>query len=378
MRHKLVDGQGNFGSIDGDAAAAYRYTECRMGEAAAPLLDDIKNGTVPFRPNYDGTNEEPVVLPARYPNLLVNGGTGIAVGMATNIPPHNMAETIKACLKLLADPDIKDYQLVANDAVQGPDFPTGGQIIASREELREIYKTGSGRSSVRGHREDRRQAQDARHEDPGHRLDPLRRQQGDARRADRRHRERPEDAPHRRARGRTVHDVEIALDPQEGRRRRQGPRVPLQAHEPAGQLQLQPDLPRPHGEPRGLRARAPGPQGDPVALPPLPARRRHEAPRARARGPGEADPHPRGLRSRLRRPRRDHQDHPGVRRQGGRGEEDPEALQAARRGADRRDPRAEAVPPREARDQPRGRRAREEARARAAEIGELLGTTTGT
>ena len=150
MRHKLVDGQGNFGSIDGDAAAAYRYTECRMGEAAAPLLDDIKNGTVPFRPNYDGTNEEPVVLPARYPNLLVNGGTGIAVGMATNIPPHNMAETIKACLKLLADPDIKDYQLVANDAVQGPDFPTGGQIIASREELREIYKTGSGSVRVRG------------------------------------------------------------------------------------------------------------------------------------------------------------------------------------------------------------------------------------
>ncbi len=150
MRHNLVDGHGNFGSIDGDSAAAYRYTECRLAPPALPLLDDIRNGTVPFRPNYDGTNEEPVVLPARYPNLLVNGGAGIAVGMATNIPPHNMAETISACLKLLADPEVKDYQLVANDAVQGPDFPTGGHVIASREQLREIYKTGSGSIKIRG------------------------------------------------------------------------------------------------------------------------------------------------------------------------------------------------------------------------------------
>ena len=150
MRHNLVDGHGNFGSIDGDSAAAYRYTECRLAPPALPLLDDIRNGTVPFRPNYDGTNEEPVVLPARYPNLLVNGGAGIAVGMATNIPPHNMAETLSACLKLLADPEIKDYQLVANDAIQGPDFPTGGQVLASREQLREIYKTGSGPIKIRG------------------------------------------------------------------------------------------------------------------------------------------------------------------------------------------------------------------------------------
>ncbi len=150
MRHNLVDGHGNFGSIDGDSAAAYRYTECRLAPPALPLLDDIRNGTVPFRPNYDGTNEEPVVLPARYPNLLVNGGAGIAVGMATNIPPHNMAETLSACLKVLADPEVKDYQLVANDAVQGPDFPTGGQVIASREQLREIYKTGSGSIKIRG------------------------------------------------------------------------------------------------------------------------------------------------------------------------------------------------------------------------------------
>lgn len=149
LRHRLVDGHGNFGSIDGDGAAAFRYTECRLAPAALPLLDDIKNDTVPMRPNYDNSTDEPVVLPARYPNLLVNGGAGIAVGMATNIPPHNLGEVIKACFKLLADPEIQDYRLVANDAIQGPDFPTGGQVIAGRDELREIYKTGSGSIKIR-------------------------------------------------------------------------------------------------------------------------------------------------------------------------------------------------------------------------------------
>jgi DNA gyrase subunit A len=150
MRHRLVDGHGNFGSIDGDSAAAYRYTECRLAPLALPLLDDIRNDTVPFRPNYDNKLLEPVVLPARVPNLLVNGASGIAVGMATNIPPHNLGEVIGACLKLLEDPEIQDYRLVTNDAIQGPDFPTGGQVIATREELREIYKTGSGSIKIRG------------------------------------------------------------------------------------------------------------------------------------------------------------------------------------------------------------------------------------
>ncbi|MEO0514521.1 MAG: DNA topoisomerase (ATP-hydrolyzing) [Planctomycetota bacterium] len=150
MRVPLVEGIGNFGSIDGDNPAAYRYTECRLAPPATALLDDIGQNTVPYRPNYDGTKTEPVVLPSKLPNLLVNGSSGIAVGMATNIPPHNLTEVVKACLKLLADPEIKDYQLVANDAVQGPDFPTGGQIINSRDELREIYKTGSGSVKVRG------------------------------------------------------------------------------------------------------------------------------------------------------------------------------------------------------------------------------------
>lgn len=150
MRDRLVDGHGNFGSIDGDNPAAYRYTEARLAPIANALLDDINRNVVHFRPNYDNSKTEPTVLPARFPNLLVNGSSGIAVGMATNIPPHNLAEVIKACVKLLADPEIKDYQLVANDAVQGPDFPTGGQIINSREELREIYKTGSGSIKLRG------------------------------------------------------------------------------------------------------------------------------------------------------------------------------------------------------------------------------------
>ncbi len=149
MREKLVDGSGNFGSLDDDPAAAMRYTEARLAPIASELLGEIGQGTVPWRGNYDGTSEEPVVLPSRVPNLLLNGSQGIAVGMATNIPPHNLGEVCNALLKLLDDPEIKDYQLVANDAVRGPDFPTGGQIITSKDELREIYRTGSGGIKIR-------------------------------------------------------------------------------------------------------------------------------------------------------------------------------------------------------------------------------------
>ena len=149
MRAPLVDGSGNFGSLDGDPAAAMRYTECRLTPIAAETISEIGQGTVHFRPNYDGTREEPVVLPSKVPNLLVNGSTGIAVGMATNIPPHNLGEVCNALLKVLDDPDIKDYQLVANDAVRGPDFPTGGQVLNTRDELREIYRTGQGAIRMR-------------------------------------------------------------------------------------------------------------------------------------------------------------------------------------------------------------------------------------
>ena len=150
MRAPLIEGSGNFGSLDDDPAAAMRYTECRLAPIAAELLEEIGQGTVAFRSNYDGTREEPVVLPARLPNLLLNGSTGIAVGMATNIPPHNLREVCNALLKLLDNPELKTYQLVANDAIQGPDFPTGGEVTTGREALRELYKSGSGPVTVRG------------------------------------------------------------------------------------------------------------------------------------------------------------------------------------------------------------------------------------
>src|SRR5688572_7968112 len=147
LRYPLVDGSGNFGSLDGDSAAAMRYTECRLARLSDELLSEIDQTTVPFRPNYDGTRTEPVVLPARIPNLLINGATGIAVGMATNIPPHNLNEVCTALIKLLENPDLTSVQLCRY--IKGPDFPTGGQMLNSPDELKEIYKTGSGAIRLR-------------------------------------------------------------------------------------------------------------------------------------------------------------------------------------------------------------------------------------
>jgi DNA gyrase subunit A len=148
LRYPMVDGSGNFGSLDGDSAAAMRYTECRLARIADEMLLEIGQATVPFKPNYDGTKTEPVVLPARVPNLLINGATGIAVGMATNVPPHNLGEVCAALVKLLDNPDLSSVQLCRY--VKGPDFPTGGQILNSADELREIYRTGSGTVRLRG------------------------------------------------------------------------------------------------------------------------------------------------------------------------------------------------------------------------------------
>ena len=147
MRYMLVDGQGNFGSVDGDMPAAMRYTEVRMSKFANELLADIDNETVDFVPNYDESEHEPAVLPARVPNLLVNGASGIAVGMATNIPPHNLTEVINALLAVLDDPEIPLVQLMAH--IPGPDFPTAG-IINGADEIVVAYKTGRGRLSIRG------------------------------------------------------------------------------------------------------------------------------------------------------------------------------------------------------------------------------------
>ena len=147
MRLQLIDGQGNFGSVDGDPAAAMRYTECRLAKPAMALLDDIDKDTVDFQANYDGNEHEPVVLPARFPNLLVNGAGGIAVGMATNIPPHNLGELIDACIALIGDPALSIDDL--NKIVLGPDFPTGG-IILGRAGIRSAYQTGRGSIVMRG------------------------------------------------------------------------------------------------------------------------------------------------------------------------------------------------------------------------------------
>jgi topoisomerase-4 subunit A len=147
QRYPLIDGQGNFGNIDGDNAAAMRYTECRLTAAAQLLLDGIDEDAVDFRPTYDGEDEEPVVLPAGFPNLLANGSSGIAVGMATSIPPHNAAELIDACLLLLERPDAALADLMAR--VPGPDFPTGGVIVEPVASLRDTYESGRGGVRVR-------------------------------------------------------------------------------------------------------------------------------------------------------------------------------------------------------------------------------------
>src|SRR6202012_5714886 len=146
MRYLLIDGQGNFGSVDGDMPAAMRYTEVRMSRMAHELLADIEKETVDFTPNYDESEHEPSVLPARVPNLLVNGQTGIAVGMATNIPPHNLTEIVNACLALLEDPQLTLAALMQH--IPGPDFPTAG-IINGAQEIATAYRTGRGRLSIR-------------------------------------------------------------------------------------------------------------------------------------------------------------------------------------------------------------------------------------
>ncbi|MGE0653155.1 MAG: DNA gyrase subunit A, partial [Alphaproteobacteria bacterium] len=142
VRYPLVDGQGNFGNIDGDNAAAMRYTEARMTAVAEALLDGIDEDAVDFRPTYDGEGEEPVVLPAAFPNLLANGAQGIAVGMATSIPPHNVGEICDALAHLVKFPNATVAKLV--DLMPGPDFPTGGVIVEDRETVVEAYKTGRG------------------------------------------------------------------------------------------------------------------------------------------------------------------------------------------------------------------------------------------
>src|SRR5947209_4169748 len=146
MRHVLVDGHGNFGSVDGDVPAAYRYTEAKLAPLAELLMDEIKQRTVEMRANFDGQKEEPVVLPAQFPHLLVNGTSGIAVGMATNIPPHNLGDVVAAAVSLIDNPEATTATLL--DKIKGPDFPLGGKIITDRPTLRKTYEEGQGSIKV--------------------------------------------------------------------------------------------------------------------------------------------------------------------------------------------------------------------------------------
>ncbi len=148
MRVPLVVGQGNFGSVDGDAPAAERYTEAKLALVSEHLMSELKQRTVDLRPNYDNTRDEPIVLPAQYPNLLVNGSSGIAVGLATNIPPHNLGDVIKACIHLIENPDATASQLL--DRLKGPDFPLGGKILIDRPALTKIYEEGTGGLKIQG------------------------------------------------------------------------------------------------------------------------------------------------------------------------------------------------------------------------------------
>lgn len=148
LRYPLVDGQGNFGSLDGDNAAAYRYTEAKLRELAIEVLGEIDEETVAFRDNFDATTAEPVVLPSRVPNLLINGASGIAVGMAVSIPPHNLRDTVSALMELLGDPDVSISRLAT--LIKGPDFPTGCAVLNTKAEINEMYRTGRGSIRMRG------------------------------------------------------------------------------------------------------------------------------------------------------------------------------------------------------------------------------------
>ncbi|HQJ96301.1 MAG TPA: DNA gyrase subunit A, partial [Candidatus Cloacimonas sp.] len=150
MRYPLIDGQGNFGSIDGDPPAAMRYTEARLQKITMEMLSELEKDTVEFRSNYDETRQEPTVFPSRFPNLLVNGSSGIAVGMATNMPPHNIGEVCEAIIALIDNPDLQPLDLL--QYIKGPDFPTGGFILGT-EGIKDYFETGRGRIIMRGEAE---------------------------------------------------------------------------------------------------------------------------------------------------------------------------------------------------------------------------------
>ena len=348
VRYPLIEGQGNFGNIDGDNPAAMRYTEARLTEVAEALLQGIDENAVDFRPNYDGSTEEPIVLPGGFPNLLANGAAGIAVGMATSIPPHNAGELCDALLHLIKTPNARVDTLV--DLVKGPDFPTGGILVEPRDSIVESYKTGRGSFRLRGAlakgRTGARPVPHRRHRDP------LPGPEGQADRAYRRDHQR-EEAAHPRGCARRIgrgraHRARAAHRPGAGRApdgaalQDDGSRDPLPA-EPqcARQGQHAPG----HGPPRGVAGLPrPSPRGAGAAL---------DFPAGRDRA---AAGNPRRLPDRLSQPRQADQDHP----RGGRAQaQDDQGLQALR-PAGRGHPQhaaARAAPAGRVRDQGRAQEA---------------------
>ena len=369
LRMTLVDGSGNFGSLDGDEAAAYRYTECRLTAPAMELLRELDEATVDMRANYDGTSEEPVVLPARFPNLIVNGSTGIAVGMATNIPPHNLREITDALLALSKDRDIDHVALMKH--INGPDFPTGGQLLTSKVELRQIYKEGSGTLRVRGE----------------YKLEEKKKGGADIVITSMPWAMTKADLVQKIAdviiarklpylldvRDESTTDVRIVLE------------IKKDADPELVMAYLYKNTPLQSSFHINMTCLVPPELMDgsaPSGSPPQPRKtgikemlehfldfriivtqRRFEYQLAQLKS---ADPHPRRLRRDLRCARRDDQDHPRQRRQGRRRGEDHQALQA-RRDPGRGDPRAQALQAREARDQrdPRPSSTRRSAEAQA-------------
>ena len=312
VRETLIDGYGNFGSIDGDPPAAFRYTECRLTPIAQTLLSELREQTVNFRPNYASTAEEPIVLPAQYPNLLVNGVTGIAVGMATNIPPHNLKEVINALIALLDNRELPLERILKS--IHGPDFPTGGVILNSARGDPADLRHGAGDDQAsRAVRAASRPAG----VDSGH-VDSVRNREGCAGRADRRaDREGAGAAAHQRQRPEHRRRADLA-GTQAWCQCRCGAGVSLQELAAADQLQHQSHVPAACRRSGGRGSRPAGFEDDSPAIPGLPPGDRHPAAPVRAAEPARTDPHPRRLRHRLQESGRGDCDHPCQRGEGGR------------------------------------------------------------
>ena len=318
MRHMLVDGQGNFGSVDGDNAAAMRYTEIRLAKIAHEMLADIDKETVDFGPNYDGSEKEPLVLPTRLPNLLVNGSGGIAVGMATNIPPHNLNEVVDACLHLLKNPQAHDRR--ADGDHPGARLPDRRHHLRPERRARGLpHRPRQGRDArqvpLRGHRQGRA-AVDHR------RRDPVPGEQEDAARAHRRARPRKEDRRHQPHPGRVRQVGHAGGDRAQARRSaRGGAEQPVQADAAAGHLRHE------HGGPDRRPAASVQPEDADRGLPGPPARGGHAPHRVRAAQGARTRPRarrPGGGAGQHRRVHRDHQDQPDA--AGGQGRADGQEL----------------------------------------------------